>query len=155
MTPFTWPEIAARLEPARNYWVACAGPDGTPHASPVWGVVLDGALIFYTGVSTVKARYLRADPRLVVHLESGDDVLIVRGTVDETADPDDVRAVQAAFAAKYTDPDDIPYLPVGPPREVVFTVRPTSATAWELDEFDTSQRRWSAAASGTTPRRSP
>ena len=46
---------------------------------PVWGVVTGETLYLYGERSTVKARNLAIDPRVVIHLESGADVLIVRG----------------------------------------------------------------------------
>ncbi len=146
MTPLSWTDIAARLATARNYWVGTTGRDGTPHASPVWGVVVDETLSFYTETTTVKARSLRADPRVVLHLESGDDVLIVHGTVEETTDPAALATVLAAFVPKYSEPSDLQYLPVGPPGEVVFAVRPSSAMAWALGDYDGSQQRWAATA---------
>ncbi len=144
MTALTWAEVAGRLAASRNYWVGVTGRDGAPHASPVWGVVVDEVLYFYTETTTAKARNLRADPRIVVHLEDGDDVLIVRGAVQETTEPALLARVLAAFAPKYDDPDDLQYLPAGPPGEVVFALVPGSAMAWSLDGYDSSQRRWSA-----------
>ena len=79
----SWAEVAARLAPARNYWLCTVMPSGAPHAAPVWGVVTGGTLYLYSERRTVKARNLAADPRVVVHLESGEDVLIVRGTAED------------------------------------------------------------------------
>ena len=76
----SWPEVAARLAAARNYWLCTTTPSGAPHAAPVWGVVTGQVLYLYRERRTVKARNLTADPRVVVHLESGEDVVIVRGT---------------------------------------------------------------------------
>ena len=144
MQPMAWSAVAERLAPARNYWVGTTGRDGAPHASPVWGVLVDQTLFFYTEPGTAKARNLAADPRLVVHLESGDDVLIVRGTAEATTDPVLLAPVLAAFAAKYAAPDDLQYLPGGPPAEIVYAVRPRAALAWALGDYDDSQQRWAA-----------
>jgi hypothetical protein len=35
----SWPEVAARLAAARNYWLCTTTLSGAPHAAPVWGVV--------------------------------------------------------------------------------------------------------------------
>jgi hypothetical protein len=110
-------------------------------------VVVQEVLYFYTESTTAKARNLAADPRLVVHLESGDNVLIVRGTAEVTTDPAILGPVLAAFVPKYAEPDDLQYLPVGPPGEVVFALRPESALAWSLSDYDGSQLRWSAETS--------
>ena len=72
----TWTEVARRLAGARTYWLGTTMPSGAPHAAPVWGAVAGETLYLYSERSTVKARNLAADPRAVVHLESGEDVLI-------------------------------------------------------------------------------
>ena len=54
-------------------------------------------------------------------------------------------AVVAALAAKYTSPEDQPYLPdCDPDFDVVWAIRPRSAMAWRLDDYAASQRRWPA-----------
>jgi hypothetical protein len=144
----TWSAVAALLAPSRNYWIGTTRPDGSPHAAPVWGVVVDEVLYVYTEVATVKARNLLADPRAVVHLESGDDVVMASGTMSAVTEPALIAPLLTSFAAKYTDPDDLQYLPVGPPGEVVLALQPHSAMTWQLGDYGGSQRRWTAAASG-------
>src|SRR5215467_9964746 len=110
-----WPEVAARLAASRNYWLGTTTPSGAPHAAPVWGVVADRTLYLYSERSTVKARNIAADPPEVV----------------------------AALAAKYTAPGDQQYLPdADPDFNVVYAIRPRSAMAWRLANYDGSQRRW-------------
>jgi PPOX class probable F420-dependent enzyme len=141
----TWPEVASRLAAARNYWLGTTTASGAPHAAPVWGVVADGTLYLYTERSTVKARNLAADPRAVVHLESGEDVLIVRGDVEDLGAPAALPSVVAALAAKYARAEDQQYLPgADPDFDVVYALRPRSAMAWRLDDYAASQRRWSS-----------
>jgi hypothetical protein len=107
-------------------------------------VVTGETLYLYSERSTVKARNLAADPRVVVHLESGEDVLIVRGVAEDLGPPATVPSVVTALAAKYTRPKDRQYLPDRDPDfDVVWAIRPRSAMAWQLDDYDASQRRWS------------
>src|SRR6201993_3548912 len=106
----TWTEVAGRLAAARTYWLGSTTASGAPHAAPVWGVVTGETLYLYSERSTVKARNLAADPRVVIHLESGEDVLIVRGTAEDLGPPAQVPAVVKALSAKYTRPEDRPYL---------------------------------------------
>ena len=95
--------------------------------------------------STVKARNIAADPRVVVHLESGDDVVIVRGVAEDLGTPAQVPPVVAALAAKYTRPEDQQYLPSADPDfDVVYAIRPQSAMMWRLADYAASQRRWSS-----------
>ena len=107
----TWTEVADRLAEARTYWLGSTTASGAPHAAPVWGVVTGETLYLYSERSTVKARNLAADPRVVVHLESGEDVLIVRGVAEDLGPPAAVPTVVTALAAKYTRPQDQQYLP--------------------------------------------
>ena len=102
----TWAEIAERLSPPRQYWLSTTTPSAAPHAAPVWGVVIEETLYFYSQRNTVRA---------VVHLESGEDVLIVRGRLDDLGTPAEVPCVVAALAAKYTRPEDQQYLPSNDP----------------------------------------
>ena len=138
-----WPEVAARLAPWRSYWLGTTTPSGAPHAAPVWGAVLDDVFYIFSERSTVKARNIAADPRVIVHLESGEEVLIVRGTVDDVGGPAGLPRVLAAFAVKYTGPDDHQYLPgVDQAVDVIYAIRPRSAMMWRLSDYERSQRRW-------------
>jgi pyridoxamine 5'-phosphate oxidase-like protein len=75
---------------------------GFPACRPVWGVVTGGTLYLYSERHTVKARNLATDPRVVVHLESGEDVVIVRGTAADLGAPGQVPEVVAALSEKTT-----------------------------------------------------
>lgn len=104
---------------------------------------MDGTLYLYTERRTAKARNLAADPRLVVHLESAQDVLIVRGTAEDLGTPAQVPEVVAALSAKYPSEEDRQYLPTADPAfDVVYAIRPQSASMWRLPDFEESQRRW-------------
>jgi hypothetical protein len=139
----SWPEIAERLTPARNYWLCTTMRSGAPHAAPVWGVVIGGTLFLYSERRTVKARNISADPRVVVHLESGEDVLLVRGVAEDCGTPAQVPEVVAALAAKYASEGDRQYLPdADPDFDVVYAIRPKSAMMWRLADYEGSQRRW-------------
>ena len=141
----SWPEVAARLAAARNYWLCTTTSSGAPHAVPVWGVVAGQVLYLYSERSTVKARNLAANPRVVVHLESGEDVVIVRGTATDLGTPAQVPGVVAALSAKYASQDDRRYLPdADPDFDVVYAITPQSAAMWRLADYEASQRRWTA-----------
>jgi hypothetical protein len=144
-TAIAWADVERRLEAARNFWIVSAGPAG-PHAAPVWGVWLDGALYFSTGRRTVKGRNLAADPRVSVHLESADDVVMFTGAVRDVAGAEEIRRAAIPYAAKYTDSE------TGQPMDlaaaldsldgVLYAVRPRTAWAWREADFLESQSRW-------------
>lgn len=139
----SWSEVAARLAPARDYWVCSTTPSGAPHAVPAWGAVTGETLYLFSERGTVKARNLAADPRVLVHLSDAEDVLIVRGTAEDAGRPDAHPEVIAALAAKYDSEDDRKYLPDADPAfDVLYAVRPRSAMTWRLDDYEASQRRW-------------
>ena len=138
----TWTEVAER-----SRWRVPTGWEARPRPGTARGAGLGRGdrrtLYLYSERSTVKARNLAADPRVVVHLESGEDVLIVRGVAEDLG-AGAVPAVVAALAAKYTRPEDRQYLPDHDPDfDVVWAIRPRSAMAWRLDDYAASQRRWS------------
>lgn len=141
----SWSQVAARLGPARDYWICTTTPSGAPHAAPVWGAVTGGTLYLFSERGTVKARNLAADPRVVVHLSDAEDVLIVRGTAEDVGHPSAHAEVIAALAAKYASPADRQYLPDADPAfDVLYALRPRSAMTWRLADYEASQRRWSA-----------
>lgn len=95
----TWPEVAARLQAAGNYWLCTTTRSGAPHAAPVWGVVVGQTLSLYSERSTVKARNIAADPRVLVQLEGAEDVLAVRGTAEDVGAPAQLPEVVPAGRA--------------------------------------------------------
>jgi PPOX class probable F420-dependent enzyme len=141
----SWAEVAARLAAARSYWLSTTMPSGAPHAAPVWGVVMNHTLHLYSERRTVKARNLAADPRVVVHLESAEDVVIVRGTAENLGTPAQVPEVVTALSEKYTGVEDQQYLPdADPDFDIIYAIRPQSAMIWRLADYAGSQRRWTS-----------
>jgi hypothetical protein len=97
-----WSHAQKRLEVARNFWLATVRPDGRPHVTPVWGVWLDGALYIGGGSTARWARNLAEQPSAAIHLESGDDVVILEGEVVEfVADADLLDRIVTMWNGKY------------------------------------------------------
>ena len=131
-------DIETRLAKSRNYWICTARPDGRPHSIPVWGFWLDGALYFGTSRLTRKARNLAQNPALSVHLESGDDVVILEGSAVEVdlADQPTFKKLDTASRSKYKMP--LMLVPEG----VMYAVRPRVILAWTESDFPTNATRW-------------
>lgn len=132
-----WGEMDERLGKAHNYWVATTRPDGRPHVMPVWAVWVDGRLHFGTDRHSRKARNLAANPEIVVHLESGDEVAIIEGGVEEVTDGKALKTIDAAYKKKYgmkvsDAPGDL----------CLFAVRPRVAFAWREKDFNKFATRW-------------
>jgi PPOX class probable F420-dependent enzyme len=144
-TPFPGPRSPLAWRRRVTTGLCTTSPSGAPHAAPVWGAVTGPArtLYLYTERRTVKARNLAADPRVVVHLEGGEDVVIVRGVAEDLGAPAQVPHVIEALSAKYTGADDPQYLPAADADfDVVYAIRPHSAMMWRLADYEASQRRW-------------
>jgi nitroimidazol reductase NimA-like FMN-containing flavoprotein (pyridoxamine 5'-phosphate oxidase superfamily) len=142
--PFSHAE--ARLAKSRSYWICTARPDGRPHSIPVWGFWMDGALYFGTARDSRKSRNLSHNPAISIHLESGDDVVILEGTATEV-DPNDkptFKKLDAASRAKYNMPMAAP--PGG--ESVVYRVRPHVVLAWTEKDFPNNATRWQLEAGG-------
>ena len=147
MSDVGWDEVAARLARARIYWMHTTGTDGAPHASPVWGVVHEGVLFTYTFRSSVKARDLASDPRVVVHLESGSDVTIVHGVAVDVGVPTGLPEVVEAFGSKYSEAHEVPFLPSSDPSfDVMYSISPRRALLWQLPDSEASTRRWTSGS---------
>ena len=139
-----WVEVATRLAPARNYWLGTTTTSGAPHAVPVWGVVLDEQFYIYSERKTAKAKNLVLDPRVVVHLESAEHVVIVYGRMVDVGRPMDVPDAVDALSVKYDAPGDDQYLPsTDDAFDVLYLLQPERALLWELSDYGGSQRRWS------------
>jgi Pyridoxamine 5'-phosphate oxidase len=133
----SWNDVSAKLAKSRNYWVATSRPDGRPHSMPIWGVWLDGALIFGTDRNSRKARNLQRQPVAIVHLESGDDAVILECAAREVTDAAEIATIDALYVKKYkmklTEAPGVPY---------IVAMKPRIAFAWQERDFPVSATRW-------------
>jgi len=97
----TWEWVDTQMQQSRNYWVCTTRPDGRPHATPVWGIWLDNVLYFGSAKTAVKSRNIAHDNHVVVHLESGDDTLIIEGVLIADIDSTHLKQLIKAYAKKY------------------------------------------------------
>lgn len=131
-----WDEIEKWLVKSRNYWITSTHPDGRPHAIPVWGLWLDGAILFSTSRHSRKGRNLAERPDVIVHLESGDEVVILEGRVEDVSKTD---------LGRYMDEYDKKYgFRPDPPGDddVVYRLRPKVALTWLERDYPNTATRW-------------
>jgi hypothetical protein len=143
MVPWSW--AVEQLQAARNYWFCTTRPDGRPHAIPAWAVWLggeSGALYFDGSPETRRSRNLARNPALAVHLESGDQVVILEGEAREAGRPDPALAAQlvAAFVAKYGASHDYHPSPDQWDEGGLWVMRPRVAFGWT--SFPQALTRW-------------
>jgi len=131
-----WSHAQERLEGSRNYWICTVRPDGRPHSIPVWGFWLDDALYFGTAQTTRKARNLAHNPAISVHLESGDDVIILEGNTVEINDKAVFKKIDASCRTKYK----MPLMII--PESVLYCLRPRVVLAWKESDFPGTGTRW-------------
>jgi hypothetical protein len=130
LLPWEW--ARQHLTDAHNYWVATAGPDGTPHLAVVWGVWHEDTFLFSTATRSRKARDLRDRPQCSVAPEGGAESIVVQGLATPAGSPPEVERL---YVAKYGDGYPDPLWRVTPRtviavREAAFT---TAATRWTFD----------------------
>lgn len=104
-TLLPWSHVEQRLTEARNYWLCSVRPSGRPHVIPKWAVWVNDHLYFDGSAQTRHAKNIATNPQVSMHLESGDDVIIMEGEVQAVAKPAPKLAQQiaAAYARKYAD----------------------------------------------------
>jgi general stress protein 26 len=130
-----WSHAERQLEQARNYWLATTSLDGAPHVTPLWGVWLDGALYLDGHPQTRWARNIADNPAVCVHLESGADVVILDGIVEDiTTDEALGQRIIAAWMAKYgkLHPD--------PSGSGMFRMRPRVGRGWSTESLKDGAR---------------
>ncbi len=105
--------------------------------------------IFYFEGAGRKIRNLRANPQAVVHLESGNEVVIIEGYFEEISRPNRsfFQELDEEFARKYvtyrpsgnlSSPDAQPY-----PDGGLFAIYPQAVIAW--NSFPNDATRWRIA----------
>lgn len=99
-----WEAVEQRLAEAKNYWLCSVYPDGRPHVIPRWAVYVQGKIYYDGSPETRHARNIAANPHAALHLESGDQALIVEGHAAAAGKPSAELAakIAAAYCAKYT-----------------------------------------------------
>lgn len=132
-----WAWVEQRLVAASNYWLATTRSNGAPHVTPVWGVWVAGAL-YIDGIPTALwARNAARNPAASAHLESGDEVVILDGFVEDVPAIEDAglaRAIVDQWTQKYGR------LVPDPVNDGMYCLRVSRARAWT--EFPADATTW-------------
>jgi len=98
-----WSHVVQRLTDARNYWLCTVRPNGHPHVIPFWAVWVEDRIYFDGSPETRHARNIAANQYVALHLESGDDVVIIEGISYASSKPSPALGLNLAqaFAQKY------------------------------------------------------
>jgi hypothetical protein len=135
--PWSW--ARERLDRAIVYWLATAGADGAPHLIPIWGAWVDDRW-YVEGGPTRWQRNLRANPRMAIHVEFGDEVVIVEGRAAELVAPKPPLsdAILAGYA-KYRDAKGYEASASSWAEGGLWELRPVIAFAWSAFPQDTTR----------------
>ena len=142
-----WSWAEEQLRNAANYWIGTVRPDGRPHSTPVWGVWLDGALYFDGSPETRRMKNIVANPEVAIHLESGDEVVILEGRAEAVSRPPGRELAEdlaRIYAAKYVAHNYTPAVDQWD-NGGLCAMRPRVALGWTLragEEFGKSYTRW-------------
>ena len=135
LLPWSW--AVEQLTAARNYWICTTRRDGRPHAMPVWGIWLEDAVWFSTDPSSVKGLNMARDPRIVVHLESGDETVVLEGEVEHPTDRRALERFVEAYEQKYAFRIELASENFG-----IYVLRPRVAQTWTESDFPRTAARW-------------
>jgi general stress protein 26 len=139
-----WSYVEQKLRAATNYWIATVGPNGTPHARPVDGVWVEGALCFGGSPETRWVRNLQANPAISVNLSSEAEAIILEGDAELITDQAHPLATASTAANKEKYPQ---YFESGLLSEFhpFWALRPKRAYAWSLEGFPKRATKWAFA----------
>ena len=98
-----------RSDPPHTGKLATTRLDGSPHVAPIWFVVDDDdSIVFNTHEDSVKGRSLRRDPRAALCIDDERppfSFVTVTGTVEMSADPDELLRWATVIAGRYMGAD--------------------------------------------------
>jgi hypothetical protein len=102
----------------------------------VWGLWFEGSFYFATSPSSVTGQNISTNPSLSVNLESGDDVVILEGTVEVVSDPAVLSQLDEVYYKKYS------YHLIHEDGGLVYTLRHKVAFAWLERDFTGSATKY-------------
>jgi hypothetical protein len=133
LLPWKWAQD--KLSKSRQYWIATARPDGSPHLMIVWGLWMADGFYSSTGKNSRKARNLAKNPHCVIGSQDSSQAVIVEGEVETF---DDGKGLKPLFAA-YKRKSKYDVSGMGEP---FYRVKPRVAFGLIEKKFPTTATRW-------------
>jgi general stress protein 26 len=97
----------------------------------------EGAFYFGTDAKSRKARNLALSPNIAVHLESGDDAVILEGIAERVTDSGFLERFSDAYKVKYEYRPDL-----NDPVTATYMLVPRVVFAWRESNFPEAATRW-------------
>lgn len=130
----TWEHANEKLAGETVYWVSTTSRLGQPHAVPVWGIWKQNRFYFETDPKSVKGRNLLDNQSLVVHVQDGNDTVILEGKARKEKTSETLNELKNDYAKKYQYAPDWS----NERAQIVFRVEPTIAHAWKAPRMHRS-----------------
>ena len=133
-----WDFVARHMTEAQYYWLATVNSSGQPHTVPVWGIWYENRVHFDGSPHTKWARNLALNPKIAVHLPSGERVVIIEGRVqmleDDDIDEPTWEILDTTYRKKYSTLQGSPYYVVHPHKVLAWdTITLESMTRWQFE----------------------
>jgi PPOX class probable F420-dependent enzyme len=138
--------VLPMLADERIVWLSTVRPDGTPHLVPTWFWWDGTALVVFSKPDAVKARNLRANPRLMVAVGDPEDDFSVGLIEAQATCHDEAAVIPDAFFAKYATE-------LGPGRLDAETFRATYTQAIRI--LPTRYLQWHGRGEAHDPQPAP
>jgi PPOX class probable F420-dependent enzyme len=132
-------EVTQFLADRRKLHVATIGRDGAPHLMPMYFLLIDGEVTFWSYTRSQKVRNLERDPRVTVMAEDGDGYLDLRGVqiagrARMTSERGPVTAFGELLYRRYFGPLDengLAYVARSAAKRTRVTVEPVRVVSWD------------------------
>lgn len=138
LLPWSW--AVEWLTASHDYWVTTIDPGGTPHVMPVWGVWLEDALWFSSGLRSRKVRNLRNQPRCAIATDNASQPVVLEGTAEIISEVDRIEIFLEHSNRKYDASYDMEFL--NPEVNGTIRVHPSWAFGLDEEDFTGSATRW-------------
>ena len=101
----TWEWVAAQVTESLHYWLCSVRADGRPHVVPRWGVYFDNKFYYDGSPETRHARNIVMNPHVSLHLENGEQAIILEGTSEPAGRPSPELGMKLskAYRRKYRE----------------------------------------------------
>jgi len=124
-----WSHVEERLEKDREYWLATVGQRGHPSVRPVDGLYVDGVIYVGGSPETRWVRDVAVNPRVSVHLDGLDDVVMIEGEAEIMRHMADALAERLGAASVAKFPEYRMTAEVYRERGAI-AIRPRTVVAW-------------------------
>ena len=143
-----WSRAIEKLVSARTYWVATTYDDGRPLSVPVWGIWHQDEFFFRTNPYTKTVNNLKTNPHISVHLDSGEDVVIIDSVARQLEDGPELDLVKKVYDAKYRFPLPTPrWYGVKPQKATCYLCRDVGEEGANEFRGSATRYRWSNGGS--------